>query len=95
MSSFETIIITGCGDCPWGKMHARYRDKPGPPRDCNLHYPMSRAFTEEEQAIRPLVPPKWCRLRKIPVIYKLEEHVNQFVEAQEELALPTKSEPGR
>ncbi len=88
MAAFETIVVTGCGDCPWGKMHARYRDKPGPPFDCNLHYPMSRPFTPEEQAARPLVATKWCRLRRTPVIYQLAEHVNQFHEAQQDLLTP-------
>ena len=87
MSSFEEIIVTGCGDCPWVRP-VEARDNMKLAESCGLHYPMGRLFAPEDKTV-PMAAPKWCRLRKVPVIYRLAEHVNQFVNAQGALFDPT------
>uniref|UniRef100_A0A6M3M5H4 Uncharacterized protein n=1 Tax=viral metagenome TaxID=1070528 RepID=A0A6M3M5H4_9ZZZZ len=70
----ETLIVTSCLDCPWG--WSRRQDEL--PEACHLASPTARRFTAAEQA-PPMRAPRWCRLRRTPVLYRLEEHANQWV----------------
>jgi len=70
---YEVIYVYGCSDCPWGGTHYSEIGKPTRPQHCGLSYPAARSLEDVK-----ILPPEWCRLKRIPVVHKrYEEHPHQ------------------